>query len=442
MFSFITQHNATDVASFEGACNWHADRRNVHQSCCPWIECSFLYHKPSPKAFQRIWQYIHPASQPQTTCNHTSPGPPHPACSPPRSSETSHSDSCWQQSVCITKGFLHKLSETVSGKLICMLVVLIGVSNWLQFVTDLSGQMLTFDGVWHIGKVFSSRMNPGFHCSGQMADSVCGWAVFWCQCCESSGPWWWGYGMGRRMLWTTNTGAFYWWMHRDTVTRSWGPLLCHSSTTITSCCSMIMHGPMLKGSLRNSWKLKTSQFLHGQHTHRTCHPLSMFGMLWIGVYDSVFQFLPIPSNFPQPLKRSGPTFHRPQSTTWSTPCEGDVLHCLRQMVVTPDTDQMWYYKASRGPLGLPKILFLISLFIWNVFTSLLVNMLGLIMVVIIYLALMHCTSYLVVSKYLRNSIMATYLDRICKYSLHFVASFSVVGRRKPTHWYVPYTPLL
>ncbi len=24
MSSFITQHNATDVASFEGACNWHA----------------------------------------------------------------------------------------------------------------------------------------------------------------------------------------------------------------------------------------------------------------------------------------------------------------------------------------------------------------------------------------------------------------------------------
>ncbi len=88
--SFITQHNATDVASFEGACNWHADCSNVHQSGCPWIECSFLYHKPSPKAFQRIWQYIQPASQPQTTCNHTSPGPPHPASSPPRSSETSH----------------------------------------------------------------------------------------------------------------------------------------------------------------------------------------------------------------------------------------------------------------------------------------------------------------------------------------------------------------
>ncbi len=32
--------------------------------------------------------------------------------------------------------------------------------------------MLTFDGVWHFGEVFSSRMNPVFHCTGQMADSV------------------------------------------------------------------------------------------------------------------------------------------------------------------------------------------------------------------------------------------------------------------------------
>ncbi len=121
-------------------------------------------------------------------------------------------------------------------------------------------------------------------------------------------------------------------MHRYTVTRSWGLLLCHSSTTITSCYSMIMHCPMLQGSVHNSWKLKTSQFLHGQHTHRTCHPLSMFEMLWTGIYDSVFQFLAISSNFAQPLKRSGPTFHRPQSTTWSTLCEGDVLHCIEKVL--------------------------------------------------------------------------------------------------------------
>ncbi len=61
--------------------------------------------------------------------------------------------------------------------------------------------------------------------------------------------------------------------------------------------------------------------LHGQHTHRTNHPLSMFGMFWISVYDSVFEFLPISSNFTQLLKRSGPTSHRPQS---------HVLHCVRQ----------------------------------------------------------------------------------------------------------------
>ncbi len=144
------------------------------------------------------------------------------------------------------------------------------------------------------------------------------------------------------------------------MTRSWGPLLCHSSTTITSCCSMIMHGPMLQGSVHNSWKLKTSQFLHGQHTHRTCHPLSMFGMLWICVYNSMFQFLPISSNFTQPLKRSGPTFHRPQSTTWSTLCEGDVLHCVRQMVVTPDTD---WFSNSPPPQYSKKMHILECLFI-------------------------------------------------------------------------------
>ncbi len=60
-----------------------------------------------------------------------------------------------------------------------MFIVLIGVSTWLQFVvvTDLSGPMLTFDGVWHFGEVFSSQMNTGFHCTGQMADSVYG--VVW-----------------------------------------------------------------------------------------------------------------------------------------------------------------------------------------------------------------------------------------------------------------------
>lgn len=58
-------------------CNWHADRRHVCQSCCPWIERAFLYQR----SLLRIQQCIQPASRPQTACNHTSPWPPHAACS-------------------------------------------------------------------------------------------------------------------------------------------------------------------------------------------------------------------------------------------------------------------------------------------------------------------------------------------------------------------------
>jgi hypothetical protein len=34
--------------------------------------------------------------------------------------------------------------------------------------------MLTFNGHWHAGEVCSSQMNPGFNCTGQMADAVYG----------------------------------------------------------------------------------------------------------------------------------------------------------------------------------------------------------------------------------------------------------------------------
>ncbi len=133
-------------------------------------------------------------------------------------------------------------------------------------------------------------------------------------------------------------------MYRDTVSRSWGSLLCHSSTTITSCCSMIMHGLMLQESVHNSWKLKyPSSCMASIFTGH----VNLWACLGCSACDSVFQFLPISSNFTQPLKRSGPTFHRPQSTIWSTLCEGDVLHCVRQMVVTPDTD--WFSDPPEPP---------------------------------------------------------------------------------------------
>ncbi len=40
--------------------------------------------------------------------------------------------------------------------------------------------------------------------------------------------------------------------YRDEILR---PIVVPFIMTITSCCSMIMHGPMLQGSIQNSWKL-------------------------------------------------------------------------------------------------------------------------------------------------------------------------------------------
>ena len=126
-------------------------------------------------------------------------------------------------------------------------------------------------------------------------------------------------------------------MHRDTMKWSWGPLSCHSSASITSCFSIIHPCHKDLYTTPGGWKCPRSSMAC---ILTRCHPLSWFGMLWINMYDSVFQFPPISSNFAQPLKRSGTTFHRPQSITWSTLCERDVSRCMRQVVVLPDTD--WF----------------------------------------------------------------------------------------------------
>ncbi len=129
--------------------------------------------------------------------------------------------------------------------------------------------------------------------------------------------------------------------YRDEILR---PVVV-SSTTITSCCSMIMHSPHVSTIC--------TQFLEVENIPVLVWPvyspdMSPIEHVWDAldrcIYDSVFQFLPISSNFAQPLKRSGTTFHRPQSTL----CEGDVLHCVRQMLVTPDTD--WFSNPLDPPL--------------------------------------------------------------------------------------------
>ena len=96
---------------------------------------------------------------------------------------------------------------------------------------------------------------------------------------------------------------------------------------------------MLKESVHNSWKLKMSQYYHGKYTHQTL-PVEH---VWDALDRRAWQRVPVPPNIQQlrtALKRNGTTFHRPQSTTWSTLCEGDVVWCVRQMVITPDTD--WF----------------------------------------------------------------------------------------------------
>ncbi len=128
-------------------------------------------------------------------------------------------------------------------------------------------------------------MNPGFHCTGQMVDSMYG--VVWVNVVDRV-----AHGGGGVMVWAgvcygqqTQVhfidGILNAQRYRDEILRPIFVPFIHDHHL------MIIHGPMLQGSVHYSWKLKTSQFLHGQHTHRTRHPLSMFGMFWIGVYNSV-----------------------------------------------------------------------------------------------------------------------------------------------------------
>lgn len=184
----------------------------------------------------------------------------------------------------IQKNFV---SGAVSGKVICMLVVLVGVSIRLQFVVaDSSGPMLTINSVCSFEQAFCSWVGPSFHYPGQRQTAcmaLCGWVVFWCQHLGCSGPWlWWGYGMGRRMLWTTNTGAFYRWHFNCTE-------ILESDPGAHCCASHPQPSPHVA-----AW---------------CCH-------FWRGVEQM---------------------FHRPRSATGPTLCEGDVLYCVTQMVVTRDT---------------------------------------------------------------------------------------------------------
>ncbi len=193
MGSFITQHNATDVANFEGACNWHADCRNVHQSCCLWIECSFLYHKPSPKAFQRIWQYIQPANRPHNR---------RPRITTPAQDlhiQHLHLQDClrpttWTADATIGLHNQRSSAQTVRNHLREAHLHAHRSHRGLDLTAVRRRSRLEWANA-HIrwrGVLFT--MNPGFHCTGQIVDSMYG--VVWVNVVDRV-----GHGGGGVMVW-------------------------------------------------------------------------------------------------------------------------------------------------------------------------------------------------------------------------------------------------
>ncbi len=245
-----------------------------------------------------------------------------------------------------------------------MLVVLSGVSTWLQFVIVTWLEWANAHIRWHLtlwrGVLFTDESQFSLY----KAD---GRQRVW-------------HPVGERFAdvnvvdWVAHGGVMVWaslcyghWWHFECTELPWRDPEAYCYGAVMGQPFIHDHHLMLQHDNAQPHVAKIcTQFLEAenipvlawQHTHRTYRPLSMFGRLWIGVYDSVFQFLPISSNFTQPLKRSGPTFHRPQSTTWSTLCERDVLHCVRQMVVTPDTD--WFSEYSTVKLHILEWPFIVA----------------------------------------------------------------------------------
>ncbi len=88
-----------------------------------------------------------------------------------------------------------------------------------------------------------------------------------------------------------------------------------------------------------------TQFLEAENIPVLAWPAYSLDMspiehVWDALDRRIRQRVPIPANIQQlhTAIEEEWTNIRPQSTTWSTLCEGDVLHCVMQMVVTPDTD--------------------------------------------------------------------------------------------------------
>ncbi len=103
-----------------------------------------------------------------------------------------------------------------------------------------------------------------------------------------------------------------------------------------------------------------TQFLEAENIPVLAWPayspdMSPIERVWDALDRRIRQCVKVPANIQQlrkAIEEEWTTFYRPQSTTWSTLCKGDVLHCVRQMVVTPDTD--WFICHTCEVDGLSK----------------------------------------------------------------------------------------
>ncbi|XP_056586059.1 uncharacterized protein glt1d1 isoform X4 [Triplophysa dalaica] len=138
-------------------------------------------------------------------CIHTSPEPPHLASSPPRSSETSHPDSC-----CNIGLHSQRIStQTVRNRLREAHLHACRPDRGLDLTAVHRRNQLECANAhirWRLALWRGVLLTDESRFSLYRAD---GRQRVWCQPCGSSGPWGrWGYGMGRHMLWTMNTGAY------------------------------------------------------------------------------------------------------------------------------------------------------------------------------------------------------------------------------------------
>ena len=170
-------------------------------------------------------------------------------------------------------------------------------------------------------------MNPGFHCSGQMADSLCG--VVWVSGLLMSTLWiewpmvcggvmeWRGICYGQQTKVHFIDGILNAQRYRDEILRPTVVPLIHDhhltlqyDNTRPHVAKICTQFPEAENIPVLTWPAYSPDMSPTEHVW---DDLDTTRIRY--VYVSVFQFLPMSSKFAHPLKRSGPTVHRSQSPT-------------------------------------------------------------------------------------------------------------------------------